>query len=208
MASGITYAATEPARGGAEAWQVAATSAGPAVSPLGRSNDSKGNGNGNGYGNGNGSGNGNGNGNGNGYGNGNGGQDNGGDRGYRGDHGDDYGDRGDRGYDDDYGWNRIHINERDYPAVPDGCITVVSGLGADSLNVRNDSWRTVEVFNGATCDNGAPLATVGPHSSSNGLFPRQVKGGVQVEDGVVGSFRVVREYYGHHRDYDYDYDGE
>ena len=90
---------------------------------------------------------------------------------------------------------RIHINERDYPAVPDGCITVVSGLGSKSLNVRNDSHKTVEVFSGATCDNGAPIATVGPWSSSDGLFPRRVRGGVKVKHGVVGSFRVIR----HHR---------
>ncbi|MET8642158.1 hypothetical protein ACFVHS_20675 [Streptomyces sp. NPDC057746] len=117
--------------------------------------------------------------------------------------------------------DRVHVNERDYAAVPSGCITVVSGLGAKSLNVRNDSRKTIEVFSGATCDNGAPIATVGPFSSSNGLVPRHVEDGVEVEDGVVGSFRVVREhvfveredhYYGDHDhdyddDYDYDYEG-
>ncbi|MFD5498010.1 hypothetical protein ACFWH4_35275 [Streptomyces sp. NPDC127091] len=75
---------------------------------------------------------------------------------------------------------RIHINERSYSAAPGDCITVVSGLGSRSLNIRNDSRRTVEVFRGATCDNGAPIATVGPHSSSNGVHPRHVEGGIFV----------------------------
>ena len=102
---------------------------------------------------------------------------------------------------------RIHINERDYPAIPDGCITVVSGLGSTSLNVRNDSRKTVEVFNGATCDNGAPIATVGPWSQADGLFPRRVRGGVKVKHGVVGSFRVVHRHHGEGKggnDYDRD----
>ncbi|MFD0502515.1 hypothetical protein ACFQ0G_05180 [Streptomyces chiangmaiensis] len=93
---------------------------------------------------------------------------------------------------------------------------MVSGLGSKTLNVRNDSRRTVEVFNGAACDNGPPIATVGPFSSSNGLLPRHVRGGVEVTDGVVGSFRVVREHvivehedhYYNDNDYDYDYDYE
>ncbi|MFD5663237.1 hypothetical protein, partial [Streptomyces hirsutus] len=91
---------------------------------------------------------------------------------------------------------RIHINERSYSAAPGGCITVVSGLGSRSLNIRNDSRRTVEVFRGATCDNGAPIATVGPHSSSDGVRPRHVEGGVFVKNGVVGSFRVVKRHFG------------
>ncbi|MEV5986715.1 hypothetical protein AB0L85_17095 [Streptomyces sp. NPDC052051] len=99
---------------------------------------------------------------------------------------------------------RIHINERDYPAIPDGCITVVSGLGSKSLNVRNDSHRTVEVFSGATCDNGAPIAVVGPWSQSDGLFPRHVRGGVKVKHGVVGSFRVIKRH--HHGDKGDDFD--
>ncbi|MEV7863339.1 hypothetical protein AB0O86_32225, partial [Streptomyces hirsutus] len=91
---------------------------------------------------------------------------------------------------------RIHINERSYSDAPGGCITVVSGLGSRSLNIRNDSRRTVEVFRGATCDNGAPIATVGPHSSSDGVRPRHVEGGVFVKNGVVGSFRVVKRHFG------------
>ncbi|MFJ2720240.1 hypothetical protein [Streptomyces sp. NPDC087437] len=90
---------------------------------------------------------------------------------------------------------RIFINERSYSARPDGCITVVSGLGSKSLNIRNDSRRGVEVFRGATCDNGAPIATVGPRSEANGVKPGRVHGGVCVEDGVVASFRVI----GHHK---------
>ncbi|WP_326818252.1 hypothetical protein OIE61_34910 [Streptomyces sp. NBC_01762] len=97
---------------------------------------------------------------------------------------------------DGYDKGRIHINERSYSAQPDGCITVVSGLGSRSFNVRNDSRRTVELFRGATCDNGSPVATVGPWSTSNGVFTRQVHGGVWVKNGVVGSFRVVRDHYG------------
>ncbi|MFE6757600.1 hypothetical protein ACFVDQ_28955 [Streptomyces sp. NPDC057684] len=89
---------------------------------------------------------------------------------------------------------RIHINERSYSAGSDGCITVVSGLGANSFNVRNDSRKTVEVFRGATCDNGSPVATVGPWSTSNSVSPHRVRGGVWVKHGVVGSFRVVDDY--------------
>ncbi|MFC3576606.1 hypothetical protein ACFOZ0_25650 [Streptomyces yaanensis] len=90
------------------------------------------------------------------------------------------------------GW--IQINERSFPAVPGGCVVVVSGLGSRSINVRNDSRKTVEVFRGATCDNGAPIATVGPYSTADGIFPRRVRGGVKVRNGVVASFRVVRHF--------------
>jgi hypothetical protein len=84
----------------------------------------------------------------------------------------------------------IRINERSYSSFPGDCVTVVSGLGARSLNIRNDSRRTVEVFRGVVCDNGAPIATVGPHSSSDGVTPPPMDG-ISVQDGVVGSFRVV-----------------
>ncbi|MEU6016825.1 hypothetical protein ABZ826_23080 [Streptomyces sp. NPDC047515] len=96
-----------------------------------------------------------------------------------------------RGHEEERYEGRIHINERTYSDERGGCITVVSGLGSRSLNIRNDSRRTIEVFRGATCDNGAPIATVGPHSSSDGVFPGHVRGGVHVRDGVVGSFRVI-----------------
>ncbi len=38
--------------------------------------------------------------------------------------------------------------------------------------------------------------TVGPHSSSDGVHPKRVHEGVEVDDGVVGSFRVVHHDYG------------
>ncbi|MEU0598217.1 hypothetical protein ABZ484_08155 [Streptomyces sp. NPDC006393] len=110
----------------------------------------------------------------------------------------DHGDRGGNRH-RDYGW--IHINERSYSAHPSGCVTVVSGLGSNSLNIRNDSKRTVEVFRGVTCDNGAPIATVGPHSESNGVRPGCVKDGLKVKDGVVASFRVVERHKGDRGDY-------
>ncbi|MGW2253298.1 hypothetical protein ACWCXH_24325 [Kitasatospora sp. NPDC001660] len=89
---------------------------------------------------------------------------------------------------------RIHINERTYSAHSGGCITVVSGLGAKSLNIHNDSHSTVEVFRGAVCDNGAPVATVGPHSSSDGVKVHHSEG-IEVEDGVVASFRVEKRHH-------------
>ncbi|WP_254406293.1 hypothetical protein [Streptomyces sp. AC627_RSS907] len=97
--------------------------------------------------------------------------------------------QGGRDHDDrDRGW--IQINERSYSAHSSGCVVVASGLGSRSLNIRNDSRKTIEVFSGLTCDNGSPIATVGPHSSANGVTPDCVEG-VVVKDGVVGSFRVV-----------------
>ncbi|GGJ28176.1 hypothetical protein [Streptomyces brasiliensis] len=92
---------------------------------------------------------------------------------------------------------RIHINERSYSSRPGDCITVVSGLGAKTLNIRNDSRKTVEVFRGAVCDNGAPVAVVGPRSQSDGVNTGHTEG-IHVEDGVVGSFRVIS----HHKDWD------
>ncbi|MFF9391866.1 hypothetical protein [Streptomyces griseoluteus] len=92
---------------------------------------------------------------------------------------------------------RIQINERSYSTHPGDCITVVSGLGAKTLNIRNESRKAVEVFRGAVCDNGAPIATVGPHSSSYGVKPGWTKG-IDIDNGVVASFRVVKR---HHDDY-------
>ncbi|WP_392749398.1 hypothetical protein [Streptomyces sp. LN590] len=118
----------------------------------------------------------------------------------KGNEGGGYGGGGGGGYGGGHGYKyegRIFINERSYSArSEEGCITVVSGLGSRSFNVRNDSHRSVELFRGATCDNGSPVATVGPWSTSNGVFTRQVRGGVKVRHGVVGSFRVVRDHYG------------
>ncbi|MFF5358378.1 hypothetical protein ACFY4I_03100 [Streptomyces scabiei] len=96
-------------------------------------------------------------------------------------------------------WNegRIYINERSYSADPGSCIVVVNVNGlvpptnTTSFNIRNESDRTVEFYNGITCDNGAPVATVGPHSSSNSVAGQQQLQRV----AVVGSFRVIN---GHH----------
>jgi hypothetical protein len=101
------------------------------------------------------------------------------------------------------GW--IHINERSYSAHSHGCVVVLSGLGSTTLNIRNESRKTVEVFRGVTCDNGAPIATVGPHSSSNGVNPGRVRDGVKVKDGVVGSFRVIDRHHHDDKDDDGDY---
>ncbi|KOV63995.1 hypothetical protein [Streptomyces sp. MMG1121] len=89
---------------------------------------------------------------------------------------------------------RILVNERSYSSRSGDCITVVSGLGARSLNVLNESRKTVEVFRGAVCENGAPIATVGPHSSSYGLHVDE-DDNVHVRDGVVASFRVTRHHW-------------
>ncbi|MFF4829926.1 hypothetical protein ACFY20_45175 [Streptomyces sp. NPDC001312] len=110
---------------------------------------------------------------------------------------------------------RIFINERSFSAHPDGCITVVSGLGSKSFNIRNDSKQTVEFFRGVTCDNGAPIATVGPRSEANNVRPGKIRDededekgehhkkhheemedGVRVKNGVVGSFRVIKRHHG------------
>ncbi|MFE7329324.1 hypothetical protein ACFU8W_30950 [Streptomyces sp. NPDC057565] len=176
--TGITYASASGSAPAAPAVQQAA----PAVAPLGGDG-----------GTGTGSGNGNGNGNGNGKGN----EGKGNEGGYGGGGGGGYGGGNERGgfrYKEE---GRIFINERSYSARgEDGCITVVSGLGARSFNIRNESRRTVEFFRGATCDNGSPVATVGPWSTSNGVFTRQhIRGGVFVKNGVVGSFRVVRDHF-------------
>ncbi|MFF1912755.1 hypothetical protein ACFVYE_14170 [Streptomyces sp. NPDC058239] len=101
---------------------------------------------------------------------------------------------GGRGYDE----GRIHFNERTYSAYPGGCVTAASGLGATSFNIFNESRRTVEVFSGATCDNGGPVAVVGPYGATSGVFPQRVDGGVFVNDGVGASFRVI----------EFDYEGE
>lgn len=105
---------------------------------------------------------------------------------------------------------QIQVNERVYGAEPGSCIAVVNVRhghvqggqvpsvqgqvvqgpgrgqeGADSFNIRNDSGKTVEFFKGITCDNGAPVATVGPHSSSSAVE------GDREGQLLLGSFRVV-----------------
>ncbi|WP_405884620.1 hypothetical protein OG762_41575 [Streptomyces sp. NBC_01136] len=89
---------------------------------------------------------------------------------------------------------RIYFNERTYSASAEGCITAASGPGSTSFSVFNDSRKTVEVFRGFSCDNGGPVATVGPHSDTNGVVTRTDHGGVFGDDGVVGSFRVIGDY--------------
>ncbi|PWI04657.1 hypothetical protein DIZ27_43980 [Streptomyces sp. NWU339] len=95
---------------------------------------------------------------------------------------------------------RIQINERTYPARPGDCILVASGLGSNNFNILNNSRKTVEVFRGATCDNGAPLARVGP-GSSGGVTPGHTRG-VHVRNGVVASFRVIHHHKGDFHDGD------
>ena len=110
---------------------------------------------------------------------------------------------------------RIEFNERTFSAVPDGCVIAASGLGSNSFSVFNDSDKTVEVFRGFTCDNGGPVAVVGPHGSTFGVAPSinreggegyggfggyggfEGHGGFFPDDAVVGSFRVI----GHHDDW-------
>ncbi|MEU6010759.1 hypothetical protein [Streptomyces sp. NPDC047453] len=133
------------------------------------------------------------------------------------------GERGEHGKRRHHEIGRIFINERSFSAHPDGCITVVSGLGSKSFNIRNDSKRTVEFFRGVTCDNGAPVATVGPHSEANNVRTKfkdededekgehekgehekgehhkkhheEMEDGVKVKNGVVGSFRVIKRHH-------------
>ncbi|AOR31562.1 hypothetical protein BFF78_11355 [Streptomyces fodineus] len=83
---------------------------------------------------------------------------------------------------------RIYFNERSYSASAEGCITAT---GSSSFSVFNDSRKTVEVFRGFSCDNGAPVATVGPHGDTFGVVTRTGQPGVFGDDGVVGSFLVV-----------------
>jgi hypothetical protein len=138
-----------------------------------------------------------------GYGKGDGGRDDGGrDDGGRDDGGRDDGGRGyggsDRGSDRGYDRGeegRIQFNDRTYSAAADGCITAASGLGSTSFSISNDSWKTVEVYRGSTCDNGSPVATVGPHGATHGVVTPAVEGGLFANDAVVGSFRVIGDYY-------------
>ncbi|WP_228396353.1 hypothetical protein [Streptomyces sp. RB17] len=103
-----------------------------------------------------------------------------------------------RGHEDE---GRIFFNERTYSADAEGCITAASGLGASSFSVFNDSRKTIEVFRGFSCDNGAPVAVVGPHGETEGVVTRTFHEGAFGgfgegvlnfgDDGAVGSFRVV-----------------
>ncbi|MFE2985327.1 hypothetical protein [Streptomyces sp. NPDC059262] len=119
----------------------------------------------------------------------------------RGDEGRDREGRGHEDGDRGYGGRkegRIHFNERTYSALTDGCVPAASGLGSTSFSIDNDSDATVEVYRGFNCDNGSPVATVGPYGATYGVAPRTDHesgwGGVFIEDGVVGSFRVIRDH--------------
>ncbi|MFF7575908.1 hypothetical protein ACFZBE_13080 [Streptomyces sp. NPDC008061] len=208
--TGITYAsndesphtassaheASPPAQKAAPPAKKAAPSvkpAPPAAAPPGE-NSSKGNGgegrggDGGGYGGG---------GDGGGYGGGgDGGYGGGGDGGYGGGgDGGGYGGGGDGGYGGrDEG--RIQFNDRTYSAAAEGCITAASGLGSSSFSISNDSRKVVEVYRGSTCDNGSPVATVGPYGSTHGVVTPTVQGGLFLNDGVVGSFRVIGDHGG------------
>ncbi|MEU2132886.1 hypothetical protein [Streptomyces sp. NPDC018352] len=118
--------------------------------------------------------------------------DEGGGRGGRGGYGDEGGGRGgrDRGYDRKRE-ERIFFNEREYAAYPGGCVPAASGLGSSSFSITNNSRHAVEVFRGFACDGGAPVATVGPYGSTYGVVTPDVQGGVFINNGVAGSFRVI-----------------
>ncbi|MGW9133383.1 hypothetical protein [Streptomyces sp. NPDC055681] len=110
-----------------------------------------------------------------------------------------YGGGGDGGYGGGYGGKdegRIQFNDRTYSAAADGCITAASGLGSSSFSISNDSRKVVEVYRGSTCDNGSPVATVGPYGSTHGVVTPTVQGGLSLNDGVVGSFRVIGDHGG------------
>jgi hypothetical protein len=135
-----------------------------------------------------------------------GGGNNGGDRGNGGDR-DNGGDRGNGG--DHKRVGRIYFNEREYPAYSSGCIVAASGLGSTSFSVDNDSDKTIEVFRGFTCDNGGPVATVGPYGRTFGVVTNNNQegaygeglsdvgfpfaGGAFFENATVGSFRVINQ---------------
>ncbi|MFD3493953.1 hypothetical protein ACFWWB_25865 [Streptomyces sp. NPDC058690] len=103
------------------------------------------------------------------------------------------------GYGGGYGGRdegRIQFNDRTYSAAAEGCITAASGLGSSSFSISNDSRKVVEVYRGSTCDNGSPVATVGPYGSTHGVVTPTVQGGLFLNDGVVGSFRVIGDHGG------------
>jgi hypothetical protein len=89
---------------------------------------------------------------------------------------------------------RIHVNERTYSAEPGVCTAVVSSP-ASSFNVRNESGKTVEFFNGITCDAGAPIANIGPRGSSSAIPGTTVFDGAVVPFALVGSFRVIDKHH-------------
>ncbi|MFJ2897387.1 hypothetical protein ACIO87_21180 [Streptomyces sp. NPDC087218] len=103
---------------------------------------------------------------------------------------DDEGGGRDRGYDGKRE-ERIYFNERAYSAHSEGCVSAASGLGSSSFSIYNNSRNAVEVFRGFACDGGSPVATVGPYGSTYGVATPDVQGGGFIDNGVVGSFRVI-----------------
>ncbi|MFJ8636297.1 hypothetical protein [Streptomyces sp. NPDC093568] len=95
--------------------------------------------------------------------------------------------RFDRGADDR---GRVFVNERTYSPGEGECIAVISSP-ATTFNVRNETDRRVEFFNGITCDNGAAIATIGPGNSSSAIPGTVVMDGATVPMALVGSFRAV-----------------
>jgi hypothetical protein len=91
-------------------------------------------------------------------------------------------------HNDDHG--QIYVNERTFSAEQGVCTAVISSP-ATSFNVRNDSDKTVEFFNGITCDNGAAIATIGPRNSSSAIAGTTVFDGMVVPFALVGSFRAI-----------------
>ncbi|MFF2507714.1 hypothetical protein ACFVTY_30715 [Streptomyces sp. NPDC058067] len=89
---------------------------------------------------------------------------------------------------------RIHVNERTYSAAPGECTAVISSP-ATSFNVLNESDRTVEFFNGITCDNGSAVAKIGPRNSSSAIPGTTVLDGTTVPFALVGSFRAIDKRY-------------
>ncbi|WP_208900318.1 hypothetical protein [Streptomyces incarnatus] len=103
-------------------------------------------------------------------------------------------DGGGRGHGRGHGdGGRIYFNDRAYSASAEGCITTGGGLGSGSFSVFNDSRKFIEVFRGFNCDNGGPVAVVGPHGETSGVVTRTGHEGLFGfgDDGVVGSFRVI-----------------
>ncbi|MFC5220440.1 hypothetical protein [Streptomyces coerulescens] len=97
-----------------------------------------------------------------------------------------YNDRDDRN--DDRG--RVFVNERTFSVEPGVCTAVISSP-ATSFNVLNESDRTIEFFNGITCDNGSAISRIGPGNSNSSIPGTTVLDGATVPFALVGSFRAI-----------------
>ncbi|MEV6835468.1 hypothetical protein AB0N17_13285 [Streptomyces sp. NPDC051133] len=101
---------------------------------------------------------------------------------------------------------RIQINERSYSSHPGECVAVVLRFPATGMNIFNDSHRDVDVFSGDVCDNGAPIAHVGPDDTSYNVIAQNPGDGNCVPTPMtpcLASFRVV-----HKRDHGDDHGGD